>query len=169
MLSGPPPALAASMSAAQMSCSDSRGVAENLGDLRIGHDARTARPSRADSDRQAAGSTSVDVDLRIFAARQRARDDVAPRMLARGGRAHRPGADLLFDPRVIVRQLIERARCAGGRRGCRRRARRTPRRRRRGAPTPSWPCRAGRSSRRSPWQSSGWRGGTRPSGGWLRG
>ena len=103
-----------------------------------------------------------DVDLGIAAARQRAGHDVAPRMLPRRSRGHRPGADLFLDPRVIVGDLPQRAvtqrvdaavadvRDAGAV-SCR------P-----APPTRSSPCRADRPSPPWRWRSGGWRAGRPP-------
>ena len=124
MLSGPPPSLAASIRASQMSSSGNVRVAENLGDLLVRRRPRRARPSRAGSDRPAPGCTSV-----TSTSGSSPPDSARVTTLRHGcwraaARRHRPGAHLLLDPRVIVRELVELSVAQHGRRGCRRRARR---------------------------------------------
>ncbi len=108
MLSGPPPAFAAPMSAVQISCR-LRLVSPRISAI-CGSPTTENKPSEQMRYRSpGCGLDLGQIDFGIFTAGQRARDDVPPRMLTRGGRAHRPGANLLLDPRVIVRQLVQLA------------------------------------------------------------
>ena len=85
MLSGPPASLAASISAWHVSSSDVAPADDRLETFRR-HDAGQA--VRAEQQPIAGLHVDLgDVDLRIVAARERARDDVAPRMAPRVGLA----------------------------------------------------------------------------------
>ena len=102
MLSGPPASLAASTRPRQIASSGTPRLAEDLRDPLVGHDGEQA--VRAEQVALARRRRDVrHVHFRILAARQRAGDDVAPRMLARRARRQRAGPHLFLDPGVIVR------------------------------------------------------------------
>ena len=111
MLSGPPPALAARHEAPRRSAVE-RALGRRRGSsaiCSIGRRPRTGRPSRAGSDRPAAGSTSV-TSTSGSSPPDSARVTTLRHGCWRAAIArHRPGPHLFFDPRVIVRELLERA------------------------------------------------------------
>ena len=121
MLSGPPAALAA-LDQPVRERAELGLLAEGLrhGDSSV---TATERPSEQRSIRSPSCEGHVEqVHVRLVAARERARDHVAPRVLAGGAGVEHAGAHLLLDPGMILRERDERVLAMSGRSGCPRRA-----------------------------------------------
>ena len=162
MLSGPPAAFAAATRRAQ-TCSSVRSLAPGSPEMRS---SPTTREEAVGAEQVALAARRLDlghVNFRILSAGQRPRHDVAPGMLSRRHGRHRAGTDLLLDPRMIVRDLLERGfakdvdAAVADVRDADAVTSRTPAARMR-----SSPCRADLASRRSPTRCAGSRAGMRP-------